>query len=78
MLVRSLSMIPPKSTYQRLVAGGIAGAVSRTVVAPFERLRTILMTEASVGLVEASRLIYRQRGILGKPPCLPPCHFIVP
>lgn len=58
-------MIPPKASYERLVAGGIAGAVSRTCVAPFERLRTILMTESNSSLVQASKEIYKADGILG-------------
>ena len=58
-------MIPPKASYERLIAGGLAGAISRTCVAPFERLRTILMTESSTNLVQASKQIYRVDGILG-------------
>lgn len=62
-----LAMIPPKASYERLVAGGLAGAISRTCVAPFERLRTILMTDSSVNLVEAAKNVYRSDGILGLP-----------
>ena len=57
-------MIPPKSSYERLVAGGVAGAVSRSVVAPFERLRTIMMT-SSLSLVEACQAVLSEQGILG-------------
>jgi hypothetical protein len=32
-----LNLAPPQQMYDRLVAGGIAGAVSRTMVAPLER-----------------------------------------
>ena len=35
--VRRLNLAPPQQMYDRLVAGGIAGAVSRTLVAPLER-----------------------------------------
>lgn len=38
-----LGMTPAKQTYQRLIAGGVAGAISRSLVAPLERLRTIMM-----------------------------------
>ena len=59
-------MIPPKASYERLMAGGIAGAISRTCVAPFERLRTILMTESSVSFTEATKQIFKKDGILGE------------
>lgn len=60
-----LSMIPPKSSYERLIAGGLAGAISRTCVAPFERLRTIMMTETSTNMAQAIRRVYNGDGILG-------------
>ena len=59
-------MIPPKASYERLIAGGLAGAISRTCVAPFERLRTILMTESSVTFVQATKKIFKADGILGE------------
>ncbi len=59
-------MVPPKSNYERLVAGGLAGAVSRTLVAPFERLRTLSMTDPNCpNMLVASKEIYRTHGILG-------------
>ena len=38
-------MTPPQQLYERLVAGGVAGAVSRTVVAPLERY--VLLSRAA-------------------------------
>ena len=37
-----LCLTPPTTMFQRFVAGGVAGAISRTVVAPLERLRTMV------------------------------------
>jgi solute carrier family 25 phosphate transporter 23/24/25/41 len=42
-----------KHTFQFLLAGGIAGVVSRTATAPFDRLRVYLMTAAPEQLVSA-------------------------
>lgn len=41
-----LSHVPPSEPLERFLAGGVAGAASRTVVAPLERLRTLMMTSA--------------------------------
>ncbi|PRW34020.1 calcium-binding mitochondrial carrier S -3-like [Chlorella sorokiniana] len=42
-----LGHVPPSQPLERFLAGGVAGAVSRTVVAPLERLRTIMMADRS-------------------------------
>lgn len=60
-------MVPSKASYERLIAGGIAGAVSRTLVAPFERLRTIMMTESSMKLADAWTDIMAKHGPKGLP-----------
>lgn len=42
-----LTHIPHTHSIEVFMAGGVAGAVSRTVVAPLERLRTIMMADRS-------------------------------
>jgi solute carrier family 25 phosphate transporter 23/24/25/41 len=52
-----------------LLAGGVAGAVSRTVVAPFERLKIIFQTQGQppkyTGVVQALKKIGAEEGIKG-------------
>lgn len=52
-----------------LLAGGVAGAVSRTVVAPFERLKIIFQTQGQppmyTGVVQALQKIGREEGVKG-------------
>eukprot|EP00892_Ulva_mutabilis_P000936 jgi/Ulvmu1/10843/UM007_0017.1 len=50
-----LNMVPSKQPWQRLMGGAFAGAASRTLVAPLERLRTIAM--ASPNAMAPSRVV---------------------
>lgn len=52
---------------QQLLAGGLAGAVSKTLVAPLERVSTMLMADGGqrFGLREAVAAAWRQGGVAG-------------
>jgi hypothetical protein len=53
---------------QQLLAGGVAGAVSKTLVAPLERVSTMLMTDghrAGFGPSEALAHAWREGGLAG-------------
>mmetsp|Transcript_12142 Transcript_12142/g.23693 ORF Transcript_12142/g.23693 Transcript_12142/m.23693 type:complete len:350 (-) Transcript_12142:171-1220(-) len=50
----------------RLIAGGVAGSMAKTVVAPLERMRIMAQTgHANTGMVETGRLIVDREGIKG-------------
>lgn len=61
---------------QRLLAGGVAGAVSRTMVAPLERLRTIMMASpVALSMQEAVQTMWRDGGPSGVCVC---CKWDIP
>ena len=52
------------------VAGGVAGAVSRTVVSPFERVKILLQVQSSTssynhGILNAVGQVYKEEGVAG-------------
>eukprot|EP00127_Corallochytrium_limacisporum_P002133 Clim_evm27s108 gene=Clim_evmTU27s108 len=65
--------MPQRTTYRNawkyLVAGGVAGAVSRTAVSPIIRLKMLLQTQGKppryTGIVQGLTLMYREDGIRG-------------
>lgn len=46
-LIPETSSRPPVVTFKYLIAGGIAGAISRTVTAPLDRIRVLLICKTS-------------------------------
>ncbi|KFM25381.1 Adenine nucleotide transporter BT1, chloroplastic/amyloplastic/mitochondrial [Auxenochlorella protothecoides] len=53
------------SASRRLIAGGVSGAVSKTVTAPLETLKMKLVQGGSVTVVEAARAVLASRGVGG-------------
>jgi len=50
----------------RIVAGGVAGGVSKSVVAPFDRLKILMMLDAEKkGVTETALKMYREGGVAG-------------
>ena len=56
-------------SWKSLVAGGVAGAVSRTVVSPLERVKLLFQMQGQppryTGVLQAMRVIYREDGLYG-------------
>ena len=52
-------------TAHAVVAGFINGVASRTLTAPFDRLRALVATGRETGPVNAARTVLRQQGAVG-------------
>ncbi|ETI54421.1 hypothetical protein F441_02723 [Phytophthora nicotianae CJ01A1] len=50
---------------QQMAAGGGAGIVAKTVVAPFERVKIVCQTGESVGMLQTTRSIFVSEGVFG-------------
>lgn len=50
---------------KQMAAGGGAGIVAKTVVAPFERVKIVCQTGESVGMLQTTRSIFVSEGVLG-------------
>jgi len=59
-------MTRQEATTRKLLAGGLAGAVSKSAVAPLERLTTIMMSDAtSKGFMSSLQRMWRDGGFRG-------------
>ena len=68
--VLSAYILSPPPAVQTLFAGAVAGAVSRSIVSPFERLKILQQTQFGpnpkyVGILPSLRLIWREEGLRG-------------
>ncbi|TYZ68526.1 hypothetical protein PybrP1_006432 [[Pythium] brassicae (nom. inval.)] len=50
---------------RQMAAGGGAGIVAKTVVAPFERVKIVCQTGESVGMVQTTKSIFASEGVVG-------------
>ena len=74
-------LFDPVSFGKDLLAGGVAAAVSKTAVAPIERVKLLLQVQASSrqisaesqykGMVDCLVRIPREQGAYQRPPCQP-------
>lgn len=48
-----------------MVAGGGAGVIAKTIVAPFERVKIVCQTGESIGMIRTTITIVQQEGIVG-------------
>ena len=64
-----MSDAPPPSYWldsaKRVTAGGVAGCLAKTAIAPLERMRILAQTGKAAGLVDASRMIVQAEGVRG-------------
>uniref|UniRef100_K3X5K1 Uncharacterized protein n=1 Tax=Globisporangium ultimum (strain ATCC 200006 / CBS 805.95 / DAOM BR144) TaxID=431595 RepID=K3X5K1_GLOUD len=50
---------------RQMAAGGGAGIVAKTVVAPFERVKIVCQTGESVGMIQTTKSIFTNEGAIG-------------